>query len=52
MTHFVPRYYEIEQSLRARIAKLDAHAPLPSDSQLCDEFAVSLSPIAGWSIHT
>lgn len=38
---FVPRYYEIEQSLRARVAKLDPHAPLPSDSQLCEEFDVS-----------
>ena len=41
MTDFVPRYYTIEQSLRARIATLDAHAPLPSDSQLCEEFGVS-----------
>ncbi len=41
MTNFVPRYYAIEQTLRARIAALDPHAPLPSDSQLCDEFGVS-----------
>ena len=41
MTDFVPRYYAIEQTLRARIAALDPHAPLPSDSQLCDEFGVS-----------
>ena len=41
MTSFVPRYYEIEQALRSRIAALDAHAPLPSDAQLCDEFGVS-----------
>jgi GntR family transcriptional regulator len=41
MSSFVPRYYEIEQSLRARIAKLDAHSSLPSDAQLCDEFGVS-----------
>jgi GntR family transcriptional regulator len=41
VTDFVPRYYTIEQSLRARIATLDAHAPLPSDSQLCEEFGVS-----------
>jgi GntR family transcriptional regulator len=38
---FVPRYYEIEQSLRARIAGLDVDAPLPSDAQLCEEFGVS-----------
>lgn len=41
MTDFVPRYFTIEQSLRARIAELDAHAPLPSDAQLCEEFDVS-----------
>jgi GntR family transcriptional regulator len=41
VTDFVPRYYAIEQSLRARIAALDPHAPLPSDSQLCEEFGVS-----------
>ena len=41
MTTFVPRYHEIEQALRARIAGLDAHAPLPSDAQLCEEFGVS-----------
>ena len=41
MTTFVPRYHEIEQALRARIADLDAHAPLPSDAQLCEEFGVS-----------
>src|SRR3954452_14523490 len=38
---FVPRYFEIEQSLRARIAKLDVDAPLPSDAMLCEEFGVS-----------
>src|SRR3954452_22045424 len=38
---FVPRYFEIEQSLRARIAKLDVDAPLPSDAMLCEEFSVS-----------
>jgi GntR family transcriptional regulator len=38
---FTPRYYAIEQSLRSRVASLEAHAPLPSDSQLCDEFEVS-----------
>jgi GntR family transcriptional regulator len=41
VTTFVPRYYEIEQSLRARTAALDPHAPLPSESQLCVEFGVS-----------
>jgi GntR family transcriptional regulator len=38
---FVPRYYEIEQALRARIAALEPDAPLPSDAQLCEEFGVS-----------
>lgn len=41
MSQFVPRYYEIEQALRARIAELDADEPLPSDAQLCEEFGVS-----------
>ena len=41
MTDFTPRYYEIEQSLRARVADLDPDAPLPSESQLCEEFGVS-----------
>ena len=41
MTSFVPRYFEIEQALRVRIATLDPHSPLPSDAQLCDEFGVS-----------
>jgi len=38
---FVPRYYEIEQALRARIAELRPDDPLPSDAMLCDEFSVS-----------
>lgn len=38
---FVPRYYEIEQSLRERAARLEPDSPLPSESQLCDEFGVS-----------
>jgi GntR family transcriptional regulator len=38
---FVPRYYEIEQALRARIAELGPDEPLPSDAMLCDEFGVS-----------
>jgi GntR family transcriptional regulator len=41
MSQFTPRYVTIEQALRARVASLDAHAPLPSDAQLCDEFGVS-----------
>jgi len=41
MTDFTPRYVTIEQSLRARVATLDPHAPLPSDAQLCEEFGVS-----------
>ncbi len=41
MTEFVPRYYEIEQALRARITVLEPHAALPSDAQLCTEFNVS-----------
>lgn len=41
MTDFVPRYYTIEQALRARVAALEPHAPLPSDAQLCEEFGVS-----------
>jgi GntR family transcriptional regulator len=41
MNEFVPRYFTIEQSLRSRIAALEAHAPLPSDAQLCEEFGVS-----------
>ena len=38
---FVPRYYEIEQALRARIAERSADEPLPSDAMLCEEFGVS-----------
>jgi GntR family transcriptional regulator len=38
---FVPRYYEIEQSLRIRAADLPAHSPLPSEAKLCEEFGVS-----------
>jgi GntR family transcriptional regulator len=41
MSHFVPRYFEIEQSLRERTAVLQPHSPLPSEAQLCDEFGVS-----------
>ena len=38
---FVPRYYEIERSLRSRIADLEPGDALPSDAMLCDEFGVS-----------
>lgn len=38
---FVPRYYEIEQALRVRVAGLEPDAPLSSDAQLCQEFGVS-----------
>ena len=41
MSHFVPRYFEIEQSLRERTSALQPHSPLPSEAQLCDEFGVS-----------
>jgi GntR family transcriptional regulator len=41
MTSFVPRYYEIEQSLRARVARLEPDSSLPSEAQLCEEFGVS-----------
>jgi len=38
---YLPRYREIEQALRARIARLKPGDPLPSDSDLCQEFGVS-----------
>jgi GntR family transcriptional regulator len=41
MSGFVPRYFEIEQSLRERAAALEPHSPLPSEAQLCREFGVS-----------
>jgi GntR family transcriptional regulator len=41
VSNFVPRYYEIEQALRGRIARLEPHSPLPSDAELCEEFGVS-----------
>jgi GntR family transcriptional regulator len=41
MSSFVPRYYEIEQALRGRVARLEPHSPLPSEAQLCTEFGVS-----------
>ncbi|MGH3079595.1 MAG: GntR family transcriptional regulator [Gaiellaceae bacterium] len=41
MSQFVPRYFEIEQSLRERVSALQPDSPLPSEAQLCDEFGVS-----------
>jgi GntR family transcriptional regulator len=38
---YLPRYREIEQELRARIAALEPGDPLPSDAALCREFGVS-----------
>jgi len=41
VSDFVPRYFEIEQSLRERAAGLQPDSPLPSEAQLCVEFGVS-----------
>jgi len=41
MSHFVPRYFEIEQSLRERASALQPDSRLPSEAQLCEEFGVS-----------
>jgi GntR family transcriptional regulator len=41
MSDFTPRYYEIEQSLRARVDGLEPNSALPSEAQLCEEFGVS-----------
>lgn len=38
---FIPRYIEIEQAIKTRIARLRPHDPLPSDAELCAEFGVS-----------
>jgi GntR family transcriptional regulator len=38
---FRPRYREIEQAIRQRLARLKPGAELPSEAQLCDEFGVS-----------
>ncbi|TMD42005.1 MAG: winged helix-turn-helix transcriptional regulator, partial [Chloroflexi bacterium] len=38
---FTPRYREIEQSIRQRLARLKPGAELPSDARLCEEFGVS-----------
>jgi GntR family transcriptional regulator len=40
-TSYAPRYREIEQALRERIAALRPGDRLPSDSDLCAEFGVS-----------
>ena len=40
-TPTLPRYREIEQALRERIATLKPGDPLPSDADLCREFGVS-----------
>ncbi len=37
----LPRYREIEQALRDRVAGLEPGDPLPSDTELCHEFGVS-----------
>ncbi len=37
----MPRYYTIEQALRARIGAAQPHDPLPSESMICEEFGVS-----------
>lgn len=41
MDRYLPRYREIEQALRARIATLRPGDPLPSDAALCHEYGVS-----------
>lgn len=38
---FAPRYHTIEQALRRRIADLQPHDSLPSETELAREFAVS-----------
>ena len=38
---YMPRYAQIEQSLRLRIASMTPGAALPSDAELCSEFSVS-----------
>lgn len=38
---FTPRYFEIEQDLRARIDELSTGDPLPSDAELSRQFGVS-----------
>lgn len=38
---FLPRYFVIEQELRARIAVAVPNDPMPSETELCEEFSVS-----------
>jgi GntR family transcriptional regulator len=38
---FTPRYYVIEQGLRARVAASSPNDPLPSEADLCAEYGVS-----------
>ncbi|MEU4235416.1 GntR family transcriptional regulator [Nonomuraea sp. NPDC026600] len=39
--NFTPRYFEIEQALRQRIEAAQPGDPLPSETELCEEFGVS-----------
>ncbi|MFC7529678.1 GntR family transcriptional regulator [Actinoplanes sp. GCM10030250] len=41
MPDFAPRYFRIEQALRARIAQSQPHDPLPSEPELAREHGVS-----------
>lgn len=38
---YMPRYVQIEQALRLRLAEMAPGAALPSDADLCEEFGVS-----------
>src|SRR5258708_30338023 len=38
---YTPRYLEIEQALRKRLAGMAPGDPPPSDAELCEEFGVS-----------
>ncbi|MEV8512309.1 GntR family transcriptional regulator [Dactylosporangium sp. NPDC051484] len=38
---FAPKYHQIEQALRVRVAAARPHDPVPSEAELCDEFGVS-----------
>jgi GntR family transcriptional regulator len=37
----VPKYYQVERALRARIARMHVGDALPSEPELCNEFGVS-----------
>jgi GntR family transcriptional regulator len=41
LAEFTPQYRRIENALRERISELEPGARLPSDAELCREFAVS-----------